>query len=184
MTRQIQNMLFFFILALLSYALYKYYFDPLIITKDKPFTKGYSVENVELKITDEKGQLSAKFKSPNLVRYTDSPLLFIETPLFWTYNDNQEHWLIQSEKAEFNTDTNEVSLIDNVIAKTINDSSETRFKTASLLVKLEDSSAFTDAGISLQQKQFKMSGQIAHFDLKNEILEVNNNVKAIYKPIL
>lgn len=182
MTRQMQNMLFFFILALLSYAVYKYYFDPITINKDKPFTKGYSVENVELKITDEKGQLSAKFKSPSLVRYTDSPLLFIKTPLFWTYKDNQEHWLIRSKKAEFNTDTQEVSLIDDVIAKTIN-GSETRFKTPSLLVKLKDSSAFTDAGISLQQKQFNMSGQIAHFDLKNEILEVNKNVKAIYKPI-
>ena len=183
MTRQIQNMLFFFVLALLSYAVYKYYFDPLELKHDKPFTKGYSIENVELKITDANGHLSAKFKSPNLVRYTDSPLLFIETPLFWTYNDNHEHWLIESKKAEFNTDTNEVSLIDNVIAKTINDSSETRFKTPSLLVKLKDSSAFTDAGISLQKKQFNMSGQIAQFDLKNETLEVNNNVKAIYKPI-
>jgi len=184
MTRQMQNMLFFFVLALLSYAVYKYYFDPLELKSDKPFTKGYSVENVELKITDTQGHLSAKFKSPNLIRYTDSPLLFIDSPLFWTFKNNQEHWLIQSKKAEFNTDTQEVSLIDEVRAKTINDSSETQFKTPSLLVKLKDSSAFTDAGISLQQQQFNMSGQIAHFDLKNEILEVNKNVKAIYKPIL
>lgn len=184
MTKQMQNMLFFFVLALISFAVYKYYFDPIIINKDKPFTKGYSIENVELKITDERGQLSAKFQSPNLIRYTDSPLLFIHTPLFWTYKNNQEHWLIQSEKAEFNTDTDEVSLIKDVIAKTINDSSETRFTTPSLLVKLKDSTAFTDAGVSLQQKQFNMSGQIAQFDLKNETLEVNNHVKAIYKPIL
>ena len=136
-----------------------------------------------MKITDEKGQLSAKFKSPHLIRYTDSPLLFIQTPLFWTYNNNQEHWLIQSKKAEFNTNTQEVSLINEVFAKTIN-GSETQFKTPYLLVKLKDSSAFTDAGIFLQQNQFNLSGQIAQFDLKNETLEVRKNVKAIYKPIL
>jgi len=183
MTRQIQNMVFFALLALGSYAIYKYYFDPIKTIKDKPFTKGYSVENVELKITDANGNLTAKFKSPNLTRYTDSPILFIQMPLFWIYKNNQAQWLISSKKAEFNTIEQKVNLIEDVLAKTIDKTSSIQFKTPSLQVFLKESKAFTDAGIILNHDQYEQSGQIAHFDLENETLEVNNNVKAVYKPI-
>ena len=183
MSRQITQIVFFSILALLSYALWKYYFDTAEIIQDKPFTKGYSVENIELRITDEAGKLTAKFKSPSLTRYTDSPIVFIDEPLFWMYKNGTEHWLIQSNKAEFNTTTDEVNIYGDLIAKTIHSQAPMSFSANNLVVNLNSKLAHTKDGISLNQQQFTMTGQIAQFDLNNETLEVNNNVKAIYKTI-
>ncbi|MBL4660508.1 MAG: LPS export ABC transporter periplasmic protein LptC [Alcanivoracaceae bacterium] len=182
MNRQIQQIIIFSILALLSYTIWSYYFDREESIQEKPFTKGYSIGNLELRVTDESGNLTAKFKSPSLIRYTDSPVVFMQTPLLWTFKQGKEHWLIKSNKAEYNANLDEVVLYDNLIAKTINDESETIFKANNILLNLNSNQAYTKDGIILKQKQeFTMTGQIATFDLKNEILEVNNNVKAIYK---
>lgn len=181
MGRQSQHVIVFSILALLSFAIWKYYFDHEIIPVDKPFTKGYSVDNLELKITDETGALTAKFKSPKLIRYTDNPIVHIDKPLFWTYEEGKQHWSIVSKKAEYNSDTLQVNLLEDLKGQTVNDESQMMFKAENLMVDLKSKIAKTSDGIELNQKQLLMTGQIAEFDLKNETLEVNNNVKAIYK---
>jgi len=181
MSKQSSQIAVFFVLALLSYALYNYYFNTEEILTDKPFTKGYSIEDIELKITDNKGKLTAKFKAPSIIRYTDSPIMFIDQPVFWTYANGKEHWSIASKNAEYNDVKDEVVLKDNLLAKTVDKSSAVSFKANNLLINLKTHLAYTKDGISFQQDQFSMVGQIAHFDLNNETLEVNNNVKAIYK---
>ena len=181
MTRQIQQIIVFALLALGSYGVWKYYFDKEIVTADKPFTKGYSVKNIEMKITDEFGKLTAKFKSPSLIRYTDSPVVFMNSPILWTFKEGKEHWLIKSNKAEYNTDLNEVGMYDNLVAQTVNDAKKSIFKADNMLLNLVTKQAHSDDGVTFKQQQFTMTGQNAQFDLKNEILEVNKNVKAIYK---
>lgn len=181
MSKQVHHILVYFILALSSYALWKYYFDHDKVEVDKPFTKGYSVENIELKITDETGALTAVFKAPKLIRYTDSPIVHIDKPLFWTYEEGKQHWSIKSDKAEFNSDTQQVGLYENLIAQTVDDDSQISFNAENLLVDLKSKIAQTNDGISFKQQQLSMTGQIAQFDLKNDTLEVNNNVKARYK---
>ena len=168
-------------LALISYAVYKYYFDRLEIIEDKPFTKGYSVENIELKITDEKGQLSAKFKAPNIISYTDSPIINISTPLFWTYKKGVQQWVLKSNKAEYNSSESTVLLSEKVMAQTIGKDNDSNFEANNLLVNLTTNMATTNDGIKFKQDLFNMTGQIATFNLEKEILEVNNNIKAVYK---
>lgn len=181
MTKQTQQIILFALFALVSYGIWKYFFDREKLIQDKPFTKGYSVENVELKITDESGQLTARFISPNLTRYTDSPVLHINEPLFWTYHDGTEHWLLESQKAEYNTDKEEVDFSDKLMAHTVNVEHPTYFETNSLLLDLKNKNAYTDDGVVFKQNQMIMTGQIAQFDLTHETLEVNKNVKAVYK---
>lgn len=182
MSRQRQQIIIFSLLALISYALWNYYFNKEIEVKDKPFTKGYSVKNLELKIIDDKGLLTAKFISPNLIRYTDSPVVFMDAPQLWTYKDGVQQWLMTSDKAEYDTSLNEVGLYNNLVAHTVNDESKTVIKANNLLLDLNSKQARTDDGIVFQQTEnYKMTGQIAQFDLNNEILEVNNDVKAVYK---
>jgi LPS export ABC transporter protein LptC len=181
MTRQIQQIILFALLAISSYGVWKYYFDKETVTADKPFTKGYSVKNIEMKITDEFGKLTAKFKSPSLIRYTDSPIVFMYSPILWTFKDGKEHWVIKSNKAEYNADLNEVGMYDNLVAQTVNDSTETIFNADNMLLNLVTNQAHSTNGVTFKQQQFIMTGQDAQFDLKNEILEVNKNVKAIYK---
>lgn len=183
MTSQTRHILLFAVLVLLSFALWRYYFYQEKIIVDKPFTKGYSVENIELRITDESGAMSAKFKSPSLISYTDSPVVHIDSPKFWTYNNGIQQWEITSEKALYDTSLDEVVLEKDLIAKTINTDAPTSFEAKNLTIDLNTKLAHTEDGISLQKQQFNMQGQIAKIDLNNEILEVNKNVKAIYKAI-
>lgn len=181
MTKQTQQIILFAIFALFSYGIWKYFFDREKFTQDKPFTKGYSIENIELKITDESGNFTARFTSPNLIRYTDSPVLFINSPLFWAYKDGKEHWLLESKNAEYNTDKEQVKFSENVVAHTISQEQPTSFEANSLLLNLKNKKAHTDDGVAFKQNDLNMTGQIAQFDLIQETLEVNKNVKAIYK---
>jgi len=183
MSKQLQQIIVFSLLALMSYAIWEYYFDVEDFVQDKPFTKGYSVENIELRITDETGNLTAKFNSPSLIRYTDSPIVHISSPMLLLYDDGKKHWLIESDKAEYDSNLDMVGLYDNLKAKTVNDNSEMLFTAKNLLVNLKTKIATTSDGILLQQQQLTMAGQVATFDLKNEILEVNNDIKAIYKSL-
>jgi len=181
MTKQSQQIILFAMLALASYGVWKYFFDREKFIQDKPFTKGYSVENVELKITDDYGQLTAKFTSPNLTRYTDSPVLFIKQPLLWTFREGKEHWLLESPMAEYNTDKEEVIFSKKLMANTINENKPTSFEANSLLLKLKNKMATTNDGVVFKQNNMIMTGQIAQFDLTQETLEVNENVRAVYK---
>ncbi len=183
MTAQNKQIALFAVIALVIYAVWSYYFNREEIKKDKPFTKGYSVEQIEMRMTNEDGELSTKFKSPSLIRYTDSPVLYIDAPVVWTYENNREHWLIKANKAELNTQTNQVELLDNVNARSLDEKEPIVFVTKNLMLDLTSKKAQTSDGISMQQAQSSMQGQVAHIDLKNKIIEVNNNVKAIYKSI-
>ena len=180
MTRHTLQIIIFFVLALVSFGVWKYYFDIPEVEVSNPFTKGYSIKNVELKIIDETGNITAKFKSPDLIKYTDSPVVLINTPLFWTYNNGKEQWLMKSDKAEYNAESAEVKLIDNFVARLVKDTSHTTIKANNLLVNINTKKAYTSDGMVFKQRQITMTGQDAHFDLKNEILEVNKNVKAVY----
>jgi|GEM_PF-1786625 len=181
MTRQVQQIILFSILALVSYSVWKYFFDREKTIQDKPFTKGYSIENVELKITDELGKLTAKFTSPNLTRFTDTPVLNIETPLFWTYKEGKEHWKLESISANYDTDKNEVDFTNKLKAQTVNDETPTKFVANNLLLDLNNKKANTKDGVNFIQQNMSMTGQIAKFDLDKETLEVSEDVKAIYK---
>jgi len=180
-SKQAQQLIIFGVLALLTYGIWNYYFNHEIKEVTKPFTKGYSVKNIELKITDDSGMMTALFKSPELIRYTDSPIIHITNPLFWTYEKGKQHWTFKSDKAEYNPEAQQVGLYDNLIAKTVDENSQMMFSAKNLSVDLNTKKAITSDGILMQQKKYKMTGQIAKFDLQNEILEVNNNVKASYK---
>jgi LPS export ABC transporter protein LptC len=180
MTRQTLQIIVFAVLAILSFGIWKYFFDVPEVEPIKPFTKGYSVKNVELKIIDETGKITAKFKSPDLIKYTDSPIVLINTPLFWTYDNGEEHWVMKSDKAEYNADLAEVNLIGNFVGRLVEGAPFTIIKANNLLVNIDTKQAFTNDGIVFRQRQITMKGQNAHFDLKNEILEVNKDVRAVY----
>ena len=180
MSKQTHHIVIFSMISLLSYGVWKYYFDREKTDIDKPFTKGYSVEKIELRITNEKGELTAKFKSPSLIRYTDNPILYIKAPLFWLYKEGKEQWEMQSEEAEYNAELNEVGLYDNLLAQSTTEE-QTRFEAMNLLLNLNNKKAHTSDGVRIIQQQFVMTGQNAYFDLDNELLEVNNDVKAVYK---
>ena len=171
----------FSLLALLSFAFWRYFIFQEDLKVDKPFTKGYSVENLELRITNDEGEMSAKFISPNLIRYTDSPEVEISKPKFWTYNLGDKQWLITSNSAKYNTKTNKVVLNEELMAKTINANTPTSFEADNLLVDLNTKLATTRDGILLKQQLLNMQGQVAKIDLNKQILEVNKNVKAVYK---
>ena len=181
MSDQLKQTVFFGFLALMSYGLYRYFFSYEEALQDKPFTKGYSVENITLKITDEDGFLTAKFKSPSLIRYTDDPSIHILNPVFWTYKNGKMQWQINAEKALYNAEDEEVFLSDKLIAKTVDTQVATKFEAQNLKINLKTKKAQTTDGIKLEQESFKMSGKVALINMNTQQIEVNNNVKAIYK---
>lgn len=181
MTRQFKQILIFSILALSSYAVWKIFVFEEEVIEDKPFTKGYSVDNLELRITDDNGKMSAKFNSPSLIRYTDSDVVMIKSPILWTYEEGNQNWQFKSKIAEYNHKLNQIKLIEKVKATSLNDDSIIKFTSNDLSIDLHEKSAQTQRGISVVKELFSMTGNIANFNFKNKNLEVRNNVKVIYK---
>ena len=181
MTRQIRHIIAFSVIALASYSIIQYFFDEKEINKDEPFTKGYAIENLEMKITDDSGKFTAMFKSPGLVRYTDNPLIYVEKPLFWLFDKGKKNWQVNAQKAEYDVSGEKIKFIDKVKARSLNTQPVSLLAAKNLSLDLKKKKANTSSGILFKQGQLTMQGQIAQFDLKNEILEVNNNVNAIYK---
>lgn len=181
MSKQSVQIIIFFILALFSYAVWKIFIFKEIEVKDKPFTKGYSIDNLELRITDEKGHISARFISPSLLRYTDSDIVLIKSPKLWTYEQGEQNWNFSSKQAEYNHKQNRVNLIEQVKATNLNSDSKINFTSNDLNLDLVNKLATTDNGIKVEKEQMSMSGEQADFDFKNDKIEVKNNVKVIYK---
>ncbi len=181
MSKQIPNIILFSLLALGSYAVIKYFFDEEEKIQDQPFTKGYAIEDLEMRITDKNGQFSAVFQSPSLVRYTDNPLIYVEKPLFWLYTKGKKSWQVVADKAQYNVDDESINFIEKVKAQSLNKKTQSELLAKDLLINLKNKIATTQNGIQLRQANLTMRGQKAQFDLQNNILEVNNNVKAVYK---
>lgn len=181
MTHQSKQIIVFLILAIGSYGLWKYFFDREEVIKDQPFTKGYSVENFELDITDENGVFSASFHSPNLTRYTDNDVVLIDSPEFWTFENNKKNWLFKSKKAEYDYKKEQVNLINDVIVKNLDLEDAIQLDAKDLLVDLDTKIANTSNGILLRKELIKLEGQKAIFDLNTSKLTVNNNVQVVYK---
>ena len=109
------------------------------------------------------------------------PLIFIEKPLLWTYVTGNEQWKIEANKGEYDAESNQIKLIDSLQAQLQNSETNRKFNAQDLMINLENKHAFTDNGITISENQFKLSGQIAKLDLSTNLIEVNKNVKAIYK---
>lgn len=182
MSGQKKHILLFCIVSLVVYSSWHIFFVTEKTEVNKPFTKGYSVENIELRITDESGKLAGKFNSPGLVRYTDSDIIHIKKPEFWTYNNGKINWKIDSNSAEFNSNKNEVDFKEKLVAVSLSESPKQQFTSNSLKVLLDKHVAVTNSGIIFKQDSAVMSGINATLDLKKQIIEVNNDVKAVYKP--
>ena len=181
MTKQTKQILIFFIFAVLSYAVWKIYIYQEPIVEDKPFTKGYSVDSLELRITDEDGKISAKFISPSLISYTDNDLVFIETPELWTYEEGKQNWQFNSKHAEYNHKQDKIMLKEQVKAMSLSEDSKINFSSKDLRIDLKNKHAETENGIIVKKELFSMTGDKADFDFKNDKIEVKNNVKVIYK---
>lgn len=181
MRQQTKHILFFLVGALLSYAVWKFFFDREPVIQDKPFTKGYSVDQFELEITDEHGEFVAKFISPNLTRYTNSDTVLIDSPNFWTYENNSEGWFFESDSAEYDYKNEQVKLIDNVMAKSLDEIETIELNASDMMVNLSTKIAQTENGVLIQKDTLNLKGQKALFDLTNNQLTVNENVQVVYK---
>lgn len=181
MSQQLRHILFFLFAGFLTYSVWKYYFDREPEVQDKPFTKGYSVENLELQVTDENGDFVAKFVSPNLMRYTDSDTVHVEKPRMYAYSNQQESWQFDSLKADYDHKRNTVKMMQDVSVKQLNSAKQIQLKFQNLLVDLHEKKAETDSGVELEKETFNMVGERAWFDFINEKIEVKGNVKVVYK---
>ena len=95
------QLMVFTVLAFVSYAVYDKYYGSDSETQFKPFTKGYSLEGVVIRTSDEAGEITSTIESPSMIHYADTEISVINEPRY-TIHEKTGDWIFTSNKGEIN----------------------------------------------------------------------------------
>ena len=105
------QLMVFAVLALVSYAVFEKYYGVDSETRFKPFTKGYSLEGVVIKTSDEAGEITSTIESPSMIHYADTEISVINEPRY-TIHEKTGDWIFTSNKGEINKEQTELTFPD------------------------------------------------------------------------
>jgi LPS export ABC transporter protein LptC len=101
------QLVIFLMLAILSYGIYDNFFGEETTIEFEPFTKGYSLEGVIIKNSDEHGDIVSTIESPSMIHYADTEVSIINNPKY-TMHEPEGDWVFTSSKGEINKDQTEL----------------------------------------------------------------------------
>lgn len=179
-----RQLVFFTVLAVLSYAVYDAYFSTQSTTPFEPFTKGYALTGVTIETTDEDGKIMTTIQSPSVIHYADSEKTVIEQPNITLYEDEGD-WVFQSKTGEINAEQTQIFFPDavaiNLTAPVKNNSQPMTINTRGLTVDVTKKMGQTDADLKVIQVGSFIQGVGAVVDFGQQEIEILNKMYAEYE---
>jgi len=111
---RIKQLFLFFLLAVLSYAVFEKFFNDEYSQEFEPFTKGYALTGVTIQSTDETGQIITTIESPVVIHYADTEKTVIEQPNV-KLHEAEGDWLFTSDIGEINQQQTEIYFPNQVV---------------------------------------------------------------------
>ena len=173
----LKSVLIFAVLAAGSYGLYEYKFSDDSAWEFKPFTKGYSLFDSEIQITDEEGQIHTTISSLEIIFYADSEETKIKKPQI-TYQAGNSRWHLDSESALINATQSEINFPQKVFLNSLNPENKTEIITRALTLYPETKMAKTQAELSMVSDYMSMTGKGSVIDLTKQQIEVLDETHA------
>lgn len=179
-TARIKQLLIFMLMALLTYSVWQFSFVEVEESKFKPFTKGYSVSDVLLEITDENGQITTVINSPLLLHYADTEITEISKPQVVIKAADGKKWIFESDKGQYIDSRFELFFPGDVVVQ--NDALDIEKKitlnTSALTVNTENQTAQSEAFIEIKQNNMFFNGVGSFINFSIQEIEVKSNVHA------
>ncbi|MFC3193568.1 LPS export ABC transporter periplasmic protein LptC [Marinicella sediminis] len=98
---RLRQLILFAVMALGSYAIFDMYHSKEDAFSYEPFTKGYSIEGVIIRNSDESGRIVSTIQAPSVIHYADSGMTLINQPRYRMHQADGD-WLFSSESGEIN----------------------------------------------------------------------------------
>ncbi len=140
------------------------------------------VENMDLKVLDETGQLEYRVRANRMVHYPSDERFTLEQPDLRLHQSNGDTWHITSEHGEATEAADLIWLLGDVDIKRQGSATSEPLHviTSDLLVRPEEEVAETDNATTIISTQVEIRGVGARADFKNDTLELRSSVRGRY----
>ncbi len=178
---RLNQLLLFALLALASYVVYEKYYSTESVHSYEPFTKGYSLEQVVIKSTDESGRIVTTVESPLVIHYSDTETTVVNEPLIRLHETTGD-WVFQSEKGEINQANTEIYFPEQVTLKLAGEAEETvDIKTSELTVDVVAKMGVTAQAVDVTRLGMLLKGLGATVNFKQQEIEILNDMYAEFE---
>jgi LPS export ABC transporter protein LptC len=178
---RLRQLIGFAILAVTSYAVYERYHSDERGYQYEPFTKGYSIEGVLIKNSDDEGKITSTIEAPSVIHYADSGLTVINQPVYRMHQAEGD-WVFSSESGEINEAQTQLYFPEQVLLEL--DQPQTgsvRVETSQLKVDLEKQTGTTAQPLKVTQPGAVLSGVGSVIKFEQQEIEILENVYAEFE---
>lgn len=140
------------------------------------------VEDMDLKVMNEQGQLGYRVKARHMTHYPSDERFKLESPDINILQDNGDTWHIISERGETTEAADIIWLLGAVDIKRLPTatSSPVHIVTSDLQVKPELELAETEQAATITSDQFRVEGIGITADFRNDTMELRSSVRGSY----
>jgi len=143
------------------------------------------VEDMDLKVMNEQGQLQYRIQATRMTHYPRGELFHLDQPDIRIMQTNGDNWRIKSERGETTEDADIIWLLGAVDIKRRQTatSDPLHIVTSDLLVKPEKEQAETDKAATITSGQFRVEGIGVKADFKKDTVKLKSSVRGRYDVI-
>ena len=171
----------FALLALGSYAVYETWHSDDSGYAYEPFTKGYSIEGVVIRNSDQEGHIVSTITAPSVIHYADSGRTVINQPSYRMHQEGGD-WLFSSASGEINQAQTEMFFPEAVLLELdVATEDKVSVKTSQLTVDLEQQTGSSPEQLSVSQPGVLLKGVGSVIRFKQQEIEILEDVYAEFE---
>lgn len=140
------------------------------------------VEDMDLKVMNEQGQLEYRLKARRMTHYPRDERFNLVQPDLRVLQPGGDHWRIRSERGETTESADIIWLLGavDINRRGSATSSPLHIVTSDLMVKPEEELAETAEAATIMSDQMRLDGVGIKADFRNETLEIRSSVRGRY----
>jgi LPS export ABC transporter protein LptC len=178
---RIRQLMVFALLALGSYAVYETWHSEDSGFTYEPFTKGYSIEGVVIRNSDEDGRIVSTITAPSVIHYADSGRTVINQP---SYRMHQEagDWVFSSATGEINQSQTQLYFPNEVLLELdVAEQDKVSVNTSELTVNLDQQTGSSPEKLTVTQPGVLLQGMGSLIRFKQQEIEILEDVYAEFE---
>lgn len=176
-----RQLLAFALLAVGSYAVYETWYSEDSAFAYEPFTKGYSIEGVVIRNSDEDGRIISTIKAPSVIHYADSGVTVINQPSYRMHQDSGD-WVFSSATGEINQAQTQLYFPEDVLLELdVAAAEKVAVKTSQLTVDLDQQIGSSPGNLTVTQPGVLLQGVGSVIRFKQQEIEILEDVYAEFE---
>ena len=176
-----RQLLTFTLLALGSYAVYETWHSEDSGFAYEPFTKGYSIEGVVIRNSDEDGHIVSTITAPSVIHYADSGLTVINQPRYRMHQEAGD-WVFSSATGEINQSQTKLYFPQEVLLELdVAEEDKVSVNTRQLTVDLDQQTGSSPENLTVSQPGVLLRGVGSVIRFEQQEIEILEDVYAEFE---